>query len=498
MAKYHSTFTPSQSDRETLESLFVARESLAEGLMAAIQESATSGNKHQRLVIGPRGIGKTHLVALLYHRVQADEALAAQLRVAWLPEDPYFIGYAGLLYLILNRLGEHYALPFIEEGLERALDLDETQREQALEQLLLQALGERTLLLITENLDDLLGALKESGQQKLRAFINNHAAVTFLATTTSLVEAITDRKGIFYGFFRKHTLEPFGVGEAATLLARLALRAEDQALADLIWSPLGLARIRAVHYLAGGNPRIYVIFYDFLTRENLDELITPFMKLMDELTPYYQAKMARLAPLQRQIIEVLRRLRRAATVKEIARQAMASSQTISAQLGKLKELGYVLLVESLGRSSYYELREPLMRLCLEVKEQQGRTVELFVQFLRVWYSQGELEQLAHQAVPLLLERDYLCEAAERAATEADPLMPALEKEFFQHQSAGELEQALQTAETAIARAPEEKRFWKNKVWCLEALKRPLEERLACWQRVAEIDPEDFYPWHRKS
>ncbi|MDZ7621521.1 MAG: tetratricopeptide repeat protein [Candidatus Competibacteraceae bacterium] len=396
MAKTHSSFTPSLSDPETLEALFVAREGLARSIVDAIRDSATTGNKHQRLLLGPRGIGKTHLVALIHHRVRADRTLAALLRIAWLPEDPYIAGYGTLLTQILRQLRQdEVGLEWLAERLDTVLDQDDAARQEAmLERLLLDILDDRTLLLIIENLDDLLLALREEGQRKLRAFVQNHGRVAILATSTSLIEALTEREKTFYGFFRTQTLTPFGVEEAADLLARLAKHAGDAELADLIWSPLGLARVRAVHYLAGGNPRIYVIFHDFLTRESLDDLVTPFMRLMDELTPYYQARISRLAPLQRGIIEALRRLRAAAPVKAIAREVLATSQTVSAQLGKLVDLGYVIQADSLGRSNYYELREPLMRLCLEVKEQRSQTVTLFVQFLRIWYSRSDLENLA--------------------------------------------------------------------------------------------------------
>jgi DNA-binding transcriptional ArsR family regulator len=401
-AGYHSTFTPSESDQETLEKLLVAREDLVRGIMEGIRESAQSENKHQRLLIGPRGSGKTHLVALVYHRVRADPELSERLRIAWLPEDPYVAGYPDLLLEILRTLARDDTSAGLRRRLDEILDL-KSSREAALERLLLETLGERTLLLLTENLDDLMRDLKEEGQHRLRAFLQNHPRVTILATATSLVDAVAERKKTFYGFFRISPLEPFSVEQAVQLLDRLADRAHDDDLAAAIRSAMGRARIRAVHYLAGGNPRIYVLLYGFLSRESLDDLARPFLKLVDELTPYYQARMSRLAPLQRRIIDVLRRLRGASTVTEIARQTMSSPQSISSQLGKLKDLGYVVQVDSLGRSNYYELREPLMRLVLEVKEQQGRSVDLFVQFLRAWYAETELDRTASDPDRLLLK-----------------------------------------------------------------------------------------------
>jgi DNA-binding transcriptional ArsR family regulator len=415
MTAGHSTFTPSDPDK--LEALFVARESLARSLLASIRDSALTDNKHQRLLVGPRGIGKTHLIALINHRVRADAELTARLRIAWLPEDPYVPGYAQLLALILRRLRDDEPdLGWLGERLDAVLEVADTGHQEAmLEGLIAEALQDlaedpargRTLLLLVENLDDLLADLRQDGQRKLRALIQNTGRVAILATTTSLTDPLTDQKEAFYGFFRTQRLEPFGAEDAAALLARLAEHAGDTALADLIWSPLGLARVRAVHYLAGGNPRVYVIFHDFLSRESLDELVRPFTKLMDELTPYYQSRMARLAPLQRGIVDTLRRLRVAVPVKTIAREVMVTPQSVSTQLGKLLELGYVLQADSIGRNNYYELREPLMRLCLDVKEQRGETIPLFIDFLRIWYSNRELTDLAGDAAGRALERAHL-------------------------------------------------------------------------------------------
>lgn len=496
MKACHLTFSPSESSQETLEQLFVARGDLADGIMKGIAESAKSGNKHQRLLIGPRGIGKTHLVALIYHRVRDNPELGERLRIAWLREDPYVASYADLLLEILRKLAREYAPSSLEAEIEKVLDLaDAGQKEAALERLLVDFLGDNTLLVLIENLDDLLTDLKEHGQQKLRAFIQNQLPVTMLATATSLVDAVSERSKTFYGFFRINPVEPLRVEEAATLLTRLAERNQDHDLAAAIQSQMGFARVRAIHYLAGGNPRIYVLFYDFLSRESLDDLAKPFMKLMDELTPYYQGRMSRLSPLQRRIIDVLRQLRGASTVTEISRQTMSSPQSISSQIGKLRELGYLSQAGALGRENYYELREPLMRLCLDVKEQQGRSVELFVQFLRVWYSQPELDEMVGFSSPEV-ENEHLHEALQRARSEQDPLQSSLWSESHEKYKAGEYGAALETLEIAIARNPDIKENWLLKDQCIVGLAGASEERMACLSRIAEMDPSDSSVWNR--
>ena len=175
------------------------------------------------------------------------------------------------------------------------------------------------------------------------------------------------------------------------LLIKIAEQEDKQELADFLREAQGRVRVRAVHHLAGGNPRVYVIFAQFLTRSSLDELIGPVMQTLDDLTPYYQSRMGQLSPQQRKIVQFLCNQRRAVAVAEIAGSNFLTHQGTSSQLKKLKDLGYVRS-ETVGRESYYELNEPLMRIALEIKKNRGEPIRLVVEFLRCWYTRVELEK----------------------------------------------------------------------------------------------------------
>jgi hypothetical protein len=45
----------------------------------------------------------------------------------------------------------------------------------------------------------------------------------------------------------------------------------------------GSARVRAVHRLAGGNPRVYTLFAQLITKQDLDSLVGAFMKMLADL-----------------------------------------------------------------------------------------------------------------------------------------------------------------------------------------------------------------------
>ena len=448
-----SRFTPSLMSHATLEAIFVQREKLAKALVERVRDSALTPAKHHTLLIGPRGIGKTHLVALVYHRVKALEEVQDRLRIAWLREEEWGItSFMDLLLRILRALAEEHADAALGEKIEAIYARSSREEaERAAAELLTAYVGDRTLLILVENLDDVFGGLGEEGQQQLRAYLQNHPFSTLLATAQSLFGGVSVKTSPFYGFFNVHHLNAFSLDEAVQLLATIARLEGDGELADFIQTPKGRARIRAVHHLAGGNPRIYVILSQFLTRTTLDELVEPFMSMLDDMTPYYQARMQWLSPQQRKIVEFLIERRHAVPVKDIAGRAFATHQTISSQLRTLREMGYVRSIP-VGRESRYELREPLMRMCVEVKKHRGKPIRLFVDFLRLWYTQAELEQrLKHFALGDGFEREYVLQALQTDNEPSEP--PLLEScwgDYRTYYEAGDFGQALNAAEEMVA------------------------------------------------
>ena len=142
-------------------------------------------------------------------------------------------------------------------------------------------------------------------QWAFRSYLSERPFVTMLATTPSLFAGVTEQNSAFYGFFQNIYLEELTVEEATELLEKVAERRADNRLADFLKTPTAKERVQAVHDLAGGHPRIYLLFAHLLTQETLDELVTPFLQLLDELTPYYQSRMQLLSPQQRKIVEFL-------------------------------------------------------------------------------------------------------------------------------------------------------------------------------------------------
>lgn len=380
-----SVFTPSRTPPDDLEAITVQRHALIQDAVDRVRESATTGNKHHLLFVGPRGTGKTHLITLLVHRLGQDRTLDDRLRIAWLNEDETSTSLLELLRRIHDALAKRYPAEFTPEALDPLFDLSPEAAEEALAQLLLGTLQGRTLLVLVENLDALFEGLGQAGQQKLRAFIQEHPVLSLVATAQRLVDDIAKRQSAFFGFFQTEHLKTLTVDEARKLLQNIARLNRQDDVAAFLNGPAGRARVRALHHLSGGNHRLYIVLSQFITRDSIQALVDPFAKMVDEMTPYYQERIRWLPAQQRKIVEFLCTQERPFPVKQIARRLFATPQTISSQLKDLRDKGYVQAIQR-GRESLYEIAEPMMRLCVEVKENQTQApMRVLVDFLRVWY-----------------------------------------------------------------------------------------------------------------
>ena len=391
-----SRYSPGNMNRESLEALFVGRGDVMEDVLSRVDTSIRSPEKHYVLLVGPRGSGKTHFLVLAYHRLmdRFDTANARdRVAVALLNEEEWGVAsFLDLVVRILRALADR--APDLDAkiaGIYDRFSKDPAEAEALAVELLRQHTRGKTLLLLCENLVDLFHGLGEEGQKRWRAAIQEAGNWAIVASTPSLFAAVTLQDNPFYGFFTIRALEKIDFETGLDLLARKAVHEDKRELADFLRTPLGRARARAIHHLAAGNHRAYVVLFDFLDKESLDDLVRPFMDMIDDLTPYYQDRMRQLPPAQRKIVEFLCLQGKPATIKDVSTPCLMSHQTAAKQIGELHAAGFVSRTR-IGRNTFCELSEPLMRICIEVKDNKTRHFRLFVEFLRHWFTNRELEQ----------------------------------------------------------------------------------------------------------
>ena len=454
-----SRYSPGNMDRESLEALFVGRGDEMEDVLSRVTTSIQSPAKHYVLLVGPRGSGKTHLLALAYHRLM-DRIASVDARdsvaVAMLNEEEW--GVASFLDLVVRILralaGQIPDLDAEIAGIYDRFSKDSADAEGfAVERLRHHTRG-KTLLLLCENLVDLFHGLGEEGQKRWRAAIQEDGNWAIVASTPSLFSAVTLQDNPFYGFFTIRALEKIDFDTGLDLLARKAVHEGKTDLASFLRTPLGRARARAIHHLAAGNHRAYVVLFDFLDKESLEDLVGPFMHMVDDLTPYYQDRMRQLPPAQRKIVEFLCLQGKPTTIKDISTPCLMSHQTAAKQIGELRTAGFVSRTR-FGRNTFCELSEPLMRICIEVKDNKTRHFRLFVEFLRHWFTTRELEQrhaaFHHDERGAYLDRVHVEEAVRCSLADGhEPLVEALQDEAMHCWDAGDYK-GLATIQETLAR-----------------------------------------------
>jgi tetratricopeptide (TPR) repeat protein len=405
---------PPMQEPRILEAITVQREGLIGELVAGALD--TQGESRHRLLVGPRGMGKTHVLSLVASRVREDPR-GTEVVVSWLEEDAWKVRtYGKLLAAIVGRVG----VALKDEGLERKareLSPGDAARAAEAESTLREVIGDRRLLLLVENLDQIFRKIGPVGQAEFRAFVEAWGHLLIFATSPRLFEGVTEEASPFGEFFAQIRLEELTVDSAMDLMRRIATLNDDREVLRYLDDERAEKRFRAIEALAGGHPRIWLLFAGCISVEAIDELVPLFLQALDDLTPYYQDRLRELGDQQQEVVVLLAEAGGALSNRDLADRSGIPQNQIATMVRQLTERGYVrsaLVPEGLGggddRLSFWELREPLMRLCLDVKQTRGEPLRMVIEFLRAWYGSSLLDELRRLPPEAELATVYASEA----------------------------------------------------------------------------------------
>ncbi len=389
-------YSPGNCTPELLEMTLVTNNDLVKRIEKDINESVKTKAGYHWLLVGPRGIGKTHLLAVLNNRITANSQINDQVVIAYLKEEERGVAtFLDWLIRILKSFEKQESDPEkISEKLRSLTLLPLTEAEKEAKRYIIEYVGNRRLLLFCENLGEIFSETKGmgiKGQRKFRDMIQQDPVWVIIATTQNLFDDIQSQSAPFYGFFNVHHLDNLTFEETIKLLDKLAIHEHNEKLRESLQNLEGRGKIKAIHEITSGNPRLVVTFYQFLDRTSITEISNSFLEMADNLTSYYQEHLHSLSAQQQKILEYLSEERLPRTVKEISSGCFITSQTASGQLKKLTDRKLVISTKD-GRESYYELKEPLLRICFEIKENKGYPIKLFVDFLGRFYTFEELKK----------------------------------------------------------------------------------------------------------
>ncbi len=555
MAKELFRYTPALEDPQNLKDLSVSRDKELKRILRALKEGADKKGNQHFLLVGPRGIGKTHLLLLIYHGTTGNitwNELCQHLNDSWEPilfaEEEYrMISLPDLLLEIVARLRQEAPDEKLSQLTQRidSVPLPGNAEQEAVLEYLSNRRREtgKKFLLLLDNLQDILPHFTEEDQGRLRSILMSKDIFMLIGTAPTLFDAVMDYQAAFYNFFEVIWLQEIEVEQVKELIEkRLKLDGRDELLGKLDDYE---GRLRAIVHLTGGNPRLILSLYRIFTESEILEVESDFIKLLDEMTPYFQDRMKSLSPQQRKVLDAISLLDGPSSPTEIARFARLPVNVTNTQLKRLREAGFVRTLKEKKRKTLYDVSERLFRMWRQMRVEAGRKrVHFITKFIEIWFSQKELaEQLRELLGELdtllsegaveeargIIDRLYYIQeaasaplhvtahlsrvyglvkvrdlaAAEREANaflakaqekgDKEFLAQALSGVAFVQQRQGKTDKEIGTLKDYLELKPENPNAWRN----LASAYRKIGEydgAIRCYREVLEIKPDTFDAW----
>ena len=427
---------------ERLRRTSVARQHLLDNAIESLRASVGRKSKNHLLFIGPRGIGKTHLLSCIEDAVQSDEALSACVVIVRFPEESnrtlsfadFLIGMCGILKEVLEEeplWAKLFAEVQTEEDDARVADrLVPAIREE-------NRRSGRTMLVMLENLGEILDQQirRKNHVAALRQFFMGDNGCVLLATAPRHFDGITDVSQPFYLFFDTQILDNLSFGETVEVI-RLNLEWEERT--DILETLDEMRpRLQALYRMTGGNPRLTMMLYELIAHESVISVQDQFLQLLDRISPFYQGRLNDLPPGQRALLECLASMRdQEKTPAAIAARMRMSQQETSSLLKRLTSAHYLRADRHPRdkRSRLYTIREGFFDIWLAMSLSRGarRRMPFLLDFFSLFYpSIAAREEKRRQLRAKLLKEgsddaerslDYLSEVGgegERATAKFD-------------------------------------------------------------------------------
>jgi DNA-binding MarR family transcriptional regulator len=183
-------------------------------------------------------------------------------------------------------------------------------------------------------------------------------------------------------------------------LELLVKYAEDEGRTDLVKEfKAKTNRIQAIYTLTGENPRLLIMLYilvqDSIT--NINNVEIGFFNLLEELTPYFQSRMAQLSDNEEKILVAFAEGPEQLTPAEVGRKIRRPTNLVTANLKRLQSAGFIKRIEQpiKGRKgTLYRLSETIYRYWYQMNSERNREMaEVFVRFIVLFYTCLEIKEV---------------------------------------------------------------------------------------------------------
>jgi hypothetical protein len=404
---YIFPYTPRQAHYEDLKASLVGREVLLDELISDLKDQRSSETLQHWMILGMRGMGKSHIITMIYYIVKQDEDLSS----AWIPvlmdeEEHGVFALHTLFTRILIKLGEEITNIDRRKSEEIEAKVNFLRDSNwAPDEILDEVVSylkdyvsesQKRLLVLLENADDLFtkSLPKLNEIKKLRKILQHENFLLLVATSPTFFERISSSKAPLYQFFRIRRLDLLNYKQSVDLLKKWAeLDGREDLLVKLKKDDY---RLKVLYHLTGGNPRVLLFLYMAIGGQSgIESAVNTFSKLLEEdLSNYYLSRMRDLSNQVQPIVLAMAESDRNLTQAEIARRTFLPMRSIGTAMVRLENENIVRPAsEKKGKNTLYTLTDPLFRLWYQwrTSRRDRKVIETLVEFLAIWYKRKELE-----------------------------------------------------------------------------------------------------------
>ena len=512
-----AVYAPRRLKEKDFLAAFIARQELLEFLLKELRRIPRHGEARHRMVAGQRGMGKTSLLRRLAIAIARDDDLKGKLLPLTFREEQYNVRSLDQFW---RNCGEALAEWLEESGavadaerLDREMRQPDWQTPDGAAEAFrarVAATGRRPVLLV-DNLDLVLDALPPDQHWQLRRALQAaDGPVLYGAAVQGLTQS-GDHGAAFYEFFRFDRLEPLGVEELLECLRRLALSRGEAGRPVIRILDQEPQRLRVLHTLTGGNPRVLTLIYQLLERAEGEEKtdFSDLEGLLDQMTPFYKARVEELrTELQRAMLDAVALHWDPITSNGVAEASGVEITTVSSQLNRLKLLGLIEEVPTSGSRAGYQLVERFFNIWYLMRHGTRHTrqrLRWLTAFLQTFYTGDELHRLRGPATAWPADYAEALEAAleeveKKRAAVAGPVQSDRGRAFAQwqagldHKNMGRYAEAEAAYREAIRIDPKFTWVWNSLgILLMDHLGRPAEAE-AAYREAIRLNPKDAIPW----
>ncbi len=383
---------------------FVARNETLDTLVRRLEAAHQDGAGSQQILIGPRGMGKTSLLRRLAIEINNRPDLRARFIPLRFREEQYNVLRLGDFWRNCGEALAEWAEASGREHLAKHLDAallsetwagDDHSAEHFNSEL--SKLNRRAVLLV-DNLDLILDALSDQDKWVLRRHLQARNGPLVIGAAIQVLKDSADREAAFYEFFQPHYLEPLSQTETETCMRALAERrgAHGKPVLDVLARQP--ERLRTLHVLTGGNPRVLALIYRLLESAETDKAMADLEVLLDQVTPYYKARIEEYpTQQQRAVIDAIALHWDPIASGDLSRTTGVVSTTLSPLLIKLRKDGLIESVETSGTYAGHQLVERFLNIWYLMRHGTRRNkqkMRWLVAFLSNFYSRSDLAGIA--------------------------------------------------------------------------------------------------------